>query len=115
MKENLVDFIAMDLKAPLNKYEMICRTANLNLPSVRNSVKLIQNSGLDYEFRTTLCRELEDSDVDRILSDFGISSDYVLQHCRSNESTDMNLDKRDVGILKTRLKQTISCSFRGFE
>lgn len=52
IKEKLVDYIAMDIKAPFGRYEEITGVANLE--KIKKSVDLIKNSGLDYEFRTTV-------------------------------------------------------------
>lgn len=83
--EELLDFIAMDLKAPLSKYEQVTGTSCLELSSVLESVELIKNCGLVHEFRTTLCPELEADDIPCIILDFEIASNYVVQSCRSTE------------------------------
>ena len=57
IKEKLVDYIAMDIKAPWNKYEQVVGV-RLDLPSLEKSVKIIKESGLPYEFRTTVVPEL---------------------------------------------------------
>lgn len=53
LKEKLIDYIAMDIKAPLEKYE-----ATVGVPidcrHLEKSVKIIKESGLPYEFRTTV-------------------------------------------------------------
>ena len=51
--EGLVDYIAMDIKNSLEKYELTCGR-HIDLFNVQESIKLTMNSGLDYEFRTTL-------------------------------------------------------------
>ncbi len=53
IKAKLIDYIAMDIKAPLLKYE---RTVNVKLDweNIKKSVKIIIESGLPYEFRTTV-------------------------------------------------------------
>lgn len=53
IKENLLDYIAMDIKAPLAKYETVVGVP-VNLENLQKSVKIIMASGLPYEFRTTL-------------------------------------------------------------
>lgn len=59
----LVDFIAMDLKAPLEKYALITG-ADTNEAVIKQSITLIQNSGLPHEFRTTYDKEvLTDEDI----------------------------------------------------
>lgn len=52
IKEGLVDYIAMDIKGPKERYDEICR-AKVNIKLIEMSVERIRSSGLDYEFRTT--------------------------------------------------------------
>lgn len=60
--ENLIDSIAMDIKNSKIKY-IATSGAKVNLEDIGRAIKLIKNSNLDYEFRTTLVpslHELED-------------------------------------------------------
>lgn len=52
----LVDYVAMDIKTSPTKYDSVsaCNT----LTSVEESVNIIMNSNLEYEFRTTAVAEL---------------------------------------------------------
>ncbi len=52
-QEKLVDFWAMDIKASLEKYEKIIGCP-VNLEAIKKSIELIKNSGVDYEFRSTV-------------------------------------------------------------
>ncbi|MBI5022746.1 MAG: anaerobic ribonucleoside-triphosphate reductase activating protein [Candidatus Magasanikbacteria bacterium] len=52
-QEKLVDFWAMDIKAPLTKYEKITECP-VNLEAIKQSIDLIKNSKVDYEFRSTV-------------------------------------------------------------
>ena len=47
-----LDYIAMDIKSPLEKYPLIARQP-VSASSIIDSIALIQNSGIPYEFRTT--------------------------------------------------------------
>ena len=49
----LVDYLAMDIKAPENKYELVTGIP-VNFQKIKESVKIIRESGLPYEFRTTI-------------------------------------------------------------
>ncbi|MBI4812227.1 anaerobic ribonucleoside-triphosphate reductase activating protein [Candidatus Falkowbacteria bacterium] len=49
----LVDYIAMDIKAPLEKYEKVVGAA-VDFTKIKQSIKIIMSSGLPYEFRTTV-------------------------------------------------------------
>jgi len=53
IKKKLVDHIAMDVKAPLARYQEVTR-ATVNEEDIVRSVDIIKNSGLGYVFRTTL-------------------------------------------------------------
>ena len=55
LNENLLDYIAMDIKAPLAKYKTITRT-DIDTKIVKKSIDMIMNSGVDYEFRTTIVK-----------------------------------------------------------
>ncbi len=50
--ENLVDSIAMDVKAPLAQYEDVTRTV-VDVNGIRKSIDIIRHSGVDYMFRIT--------------------------------------------------------------
>ncbi|MHB1688078.1 MAG: anaerobic ribonucleoside-triphosphate reductase activating protein [Ignavibacteriaceae bacterium] len=49
----LIDFIAMDLKAPLNKYSAICGV-NVDIKKIQKSISYIKNSEIDKQFRITV-------------------------------------------------------------
>jgi len=49
----LVDYIAMDIKAPLKRYEKVTGK-KVNKKNIQKSIDIIRNSGVDYEFRTTV-------------------------------------------------------------
>lgn len=49
----LIDYIAMDIKCPLDKYKKITKFKG-DLNNIKESVKIIMKSGLPYEFRTTV-------------------------------------------------------------
>jgi len=53
IKDKLIDYIAMDLKAPIAKYEQTVGV-KLDWDNIKKSVKIISESGLPYEFRTTV-------------------------------------------------------------
>ncbi len=55
--KRLIDYIAMDIKGPAEKYDLITGIQP-DLNKIKESVKIIMDSGLPYEFRTTLVPEL---------------------------------------------------------
>ena len=54
--EKLIDYVAMDIKNHLNKYDVVAGV-NVNKDAIKESINLLMNSGIDYEFRTTLVNE----------------------------------------------------------
>jgi pyruvate formate lyase activating enzyme len=76
----LVDYVAMDLKAPLNeKYDIACGT-QVNLAEIKASIKLIMDSGVDYEFRTTVIPNLLGAaEIEEIAKTIAGAPKYALQ------------------------------------
>ena|SRR3989338_5116571 len=52
-KDKLLDYVAMDIKAPLRRYQEVVGVS-VPLENLQKSIILIKNSGLDYEFRSTI-------------------------------------------------------------
>ncbi len=78
-EKKMVDYVAMDIKASLGNYQKVCG-AKIDLERIKLSVDLIKNSGVDYEFRTTvvpgLHSEKEFEDVAEWLAG---TKKYILQ------------------------------------
>jgi len=76
----LLDYIAMDIKAPLEKYSLITGV-DFNPEILRQSMDLIRQSGLEYEFRTTYDKEvLTDADISTITQRLN-GKNYRVQEC----------------------------------
>lgn len=78
IKNNLIDFIAMDIKAPFKKYDKFFGgEASL----IEESVKIIKESNIAHLFRTTFDRDiLNNEDITEIKQMAG-SSEFILQQC----------------------------------
>jgi len=80
IEKKLVDYIAMDLKAPLEKYALITGVS-CDIATLQRSMQLIKDSGLAYEFRTTYDKEvLTDKDIDA-LKELTKGQPYRVQEC----------------------------------
>lgn len=83
LREKLIDYIAMDLKAPAEKYEAAAG-GKVDFNLIKKSVKIIRQSGLPYEFRTTIVPLLLNKDD---LAEVGIiikgADKWYLQHFKS--------------------------------
>ena len=77
--EKMLDYIAMDIKAPLEKYNLITGK-KINTKNILKSIELIKNSNVDYEFRTTVLQsQLSFADFDKIGQMIKGSKRYYLQ------------------------------------
>lgn len=57
IKEQLIDYIAMDIKSSFNNYREVIDNKNIDLNLIKESIDIIKTSNLKYEFRTTLVKE----------------------------------------------------------
>jgi len=79
MEKDLLDYIAMDVKAPLDKYKNISRST-IDPARIKESIKLIQKSHLSHEFRTTVVKsQLDKNDIVTIATLIKGADCYVLQ------------------------------------
>jgi pyruvate formate lyase activating enzyme len=57
LKRKLVDYVAMDIKNSREKYGITVGIPNFDVTPIEQSAALLKNSGVDYEFRTTVVKE----------------------------------------------------------
>lgn len=89
LRARLVDYLAMDLKAPLSKYGRVTgvKFAAADLAKIKKSVKLIKESGLPYEFRTTVVPGLiEAKDIAAMAELIRGADAWYLQRFKSDTS-----------------------------
>ena len=60
LNKKLADYVAMDVKNSPEKYAETCGVAAVDLDVITRSIRTIMDSGADYEFRTTVVRELHE-------------------------------------------------------
>jgi pyruvate formate lyase activating enzyme len=86
--KKLVDYIAMDIKAPLENYEDVVKT-KVEKNNIKESVEIIRKSGIDYEFRTTVVPKLiKKDDIKRIGEWLKGSKMYCIQQFRYDKTLD---------------------------
>ena len=80
----LVDYVAMDIKSSIQGYEKVIGVKT-NIENIKKSVELIRSKAKDYEFRTTLVRNLiTKEDIKEICSWLKGSKKYSLQQFNKN-------------------------------
>lgn len=88
ISSGLVDYIAMDIKAPLEKYRQVCCTP-VDVAAVTRSVGILKAGTVDYEFRTTAPQSLlSEEDILSIAKWLHGAKHYVLQKYRSQSHLD---------------------------
>ena len=59
IEQKLMDYTAMDIKTDADSYDILAGV-DIDLSKIEESIKIIFNSGIDYEFRTTVIRGYHD-------------------------------------------------------
>ena len=86
----VLDYIAMDIKAPFDKYPSVIQ-ADVDTEAMKTSIKLIMESGIDYEFRTTVIPQLDKDDIAEMVSYIKGARLYALQQYRKPKVLNSNL------------------------
>ena len=77
LAENLLDYVAMDIKAPLEKYHLLGFDG---IKSIEESIKILDASETDHEFRTTCARAIvAEDDLRKIAGILGPDAKWYLQ------------------------------------
>jgi len=96
VKANLIDYVAMDIKASINNkiYENILGEG-IEISDIKESVNFLKNSNIDFEFRTTVVnsihRKEEFLDIAKWIG--GENVKYYLQNFRAEKTIDPEFEK----------------------
>lgn len=78
LNENLLDYIAMDIKAPFDKYNDISGKM-VDTDKIKQSIDIIIKSAPDYQFRTTVVPGITKEDIIKIANSIKGAKRYSLQ------------------------------------
>ncbi len=78
IEKNLLDYIAMDVKAPFEKLNAMVGV-EVDTSRLLQSMEIIKKSGVNHEFRTTVTPELTENDIISLAKLVGNDSRYYLQ------------------------------------
>lgn len=85
-EKGLIDYVAMDIKNSPSRYAETAGVTQLQIEKIKESVTYLINGNLDYEFRTTICRELHgEEEIKEIGQWIKGCSRYYLQGYRESE------------------------------
>jgi pyruvate formate lyase activating enzyme len=111
----LVDYFAMDIKGPLEKYRSITKS-DIQPETIKQSIQLIITSGVQYEFRTTVVKSLlNDGDLAGIVSLIKRSRIFVLQAFVPSKALDRRFleeapfSREELEQLRQGIKKDIPC------
>ncbi len=86
IEDGLVDYVAMDVKAPLQRYADVVRF-KVDVEAVKQSIRLLRRSNIDYEFRTTVVPGLlNGDDLEEIAKTLVGSKRYVIQQFKPGKT-----------------------------
>ena len=78
LEQKLVDYVAMDYKAPFDRYPEICGKG-ADAGPVRETLALLAESEIEWELRTTVIPELGEGDLARMAQEVPALPAYALQ------------------------------------
>ena len=88
LKDNLLDYIAMDIKGTKTNYPQATGIKKVDLNKIQQSIDIIRRSGIDYEFRTTAVPAFFKEDIAIEIGKWlKGSKTFYIQQFRSSEAT----------------------------
>jgi len=110
----LVDYIALDYKAPKNKFTQI--THSNKYEEFSNTLQLLLDKNFDFEVRTTLHSDLlNENDINDIIKDLdtkGYNKTYYIQEYLDTDSSIANLQIPTQNFDKSLLLDSLNIKFR---
>jgi len=83
MEEGVLDYIAMNIKAPLDRYPDVVRY-KVDVKAIGESIRLLRKGGIDYEFNTTVVPGIIGvKDIEEIARTLIGSKRFVIQQLKS--------------------------------
>ncbi len=105
LREDLLDYVAMDIKSSFKGYERACGIDGIKLAPIKESIDILINGTCEYEFRTTCVEQLLD---DETIIDIGImlkgAKRYFLQGYVESEYVP---DKTFTAVSREKLLQYV--------
>ena len=86
-EQNLIDYIAMDIKSGETGYAEATGLADIDMSKIKESIDFIMTCGVQYEFRTTVVKGLhKKTDFEEIAGLIKGCDKYFLQNYKDNEN-----------------------------
>ncbi|MBQ8182369.1 MAG: anaerobic ribonucleoside-triphosphate reductase activating protein [Clostridia bacterium] len=101
----LADYVAMDIKNCREKYGMTVGVKNFDIKPVEKSIELLRNSGIDYEFRTTVTADFHTpDDIEKAAEWIQGSPAYFLQNFEDSGNL---IDENCRGVSRNEMREML--------
>jgi len=112
--EEMLDYVALDYKAPAEKFSAI--TKNQNFSSFEESLELLLKTDIDFEVRTTLHSDLlHEEDINAIASDLekrGYDGTYYIQDFVQDVGTIGEIENPKTNFDRSSVSSTLAVEYR---
>lgn len=118
-QKDLIDYVAMDVKASLDRYGELTNIKN-DFSNIEKSIKLIMDSKIDYEFRTTVLPKFHDlAGFEKLLKMITGAKKFYIQNFSNRRTLDprynleLNFKYPELEKMRTlALKYVQNCEIR---
>lgn len=106
MKNNLVDYVAMDIKNSLDMYPKTAGLSFFSEEKIRRSVDLLMGGNVEYEFRTTVVKEYHYEENFKKIGEWlsGASKYFLQSFVKSEDTIEKNLNSPSIEELENYQK-----------
>ena len=109
LSEGLLDHVALDVKASPDKYSLLAGLTDVDVTRIEQSIALLKESDIAYEFRTTVVPGLlDEDDIVSIARWITGAQQYALQQFRPINTLDPALEKTSpypIEVLQTMARR----------
>lgn len=92
IKNKLIDWVALDIKAPPEKYNIFTQ-GRITAETIDQSINILKKSKINYEFRTTLAPEiLTEKDIMIIVNWIKPAARYYLQQFKNDKTLETKFE-----------------------
>jgi len=107
IESNLLDYVAMDIKAPIDEYEKVVNVKT-NIDNIKKSISILIKGKVPYEFRTTLVPTLvESGDIEKMAKDITGAQKWYLQKFKSDPDLVNNDFKNKESFTDKEMKEFV--------
>ncbi len=118
VSKGLLDYVAMDIKNSFGKYPATAGCESVSMQDIEESIDFLLSGALEYEFRTTVARELHTIEDIRLIAKRiqGATRYYIQNFSDTGNIIGSSLSSVDEAVIEAMCEEaaiyTIQCSHR---